>query len=80
MMCHLVMNGQQIQPSEGGEFLLKNGQVYDHEEGLMKADLYIKDGMIEAVGTALVFPEAKEIDCEGLDIYPGMIDLSLIHI
>lgn len=74
MMCHLVMNGQQIQPSEGGEFLLKNGQVYDHEEGLMKADLYIKDGMIEAVGPALVFPEAKVIDCEGLDIYPGMID------
>ena len=67
-------SAQMVDKGEGGIFLLKGGQVYDHEEGLQGADLLIKDGMIAEIGPALSHPEAKVVDCTGLEIYPGMID------
>ena len=74
LLCTWMLAAQQIQPSEGGSFVLKNGQVYDHDKGLVSTDLYINNGKIEAIGERLSYPEAKVVDCTGLSIYPGMID------
>lgn len=65
---------QQVQKSEGGVFLLQNGQVYTHDKGMISADILLKDGLIAEVGSALAAGSAKIIDCKGLEIYPGMID------
>ena len=74
LLCTGMLMSQQILPSEDGPFILKNGQVYDHDKGLVSADLYINKGKIEAIGKGLSYPKAKSVDCTGLSIYPGMID------
>lgn len=74
MLGSLLLAGQGIQKAEGGTFLLKDGQVYTHDKGLIGADLLIKDGVIAAVGTDISDNDAKVVECKGLEIYPGMID------
>lgn len=60
--------------SQGGSFLLKDGQVYTHDKGMVSADILLKDGEISAVGSNLTAGDATVVDCKGLEIYPGMID------
>jgi len=62
------LSAQMVDKGEGGTFLLRGGQVYDHENGMQGADLLIKDGKISDIGTALSYPDAKVIDCSGLEI------------
>ncbi len=66
--------GQQTEKSSSGKFLLQGGQVYDHEKGMMGADLLIDNGLILEIGNNLSAEGATVIDCSGLEIYPGMID------
>ena len=77
LFCLLMIEGltaQMVEKAEGGSFLLQGGQVYDHDKGMMGADLLIKDGVIAEIGNGISAPNAKVIDCTGLEIYPGMID------
>lgn len=77
IVCALLafsMDAQQTEKSTQGLFLLKGGQVYDHDKGMMGADLLISGGTIQAVGNDLDAGNAEVIDCSGLEIYPGMID------
>ena len=69
-----TISAQMVEKAEGGTFLLTGGQVYDHDKGMMGADLLIKDGMIAEIGSGLSASEAKVVDCTGMEIYPGMID------
>ena len=67
-------NGQQITKATTGIFLLKNGEVYTHDNGKIKADVLMQDGIIKEVSEMIEHPGAKKFDCTGLTIYPGMID------
>jgi len=67
--------GQQIAKSSFGNVLLKGGTLVTISNGNMISDLLIKDGLIASIGESLSAEEDVEIiDCEGLYIYPGMID------
>jgi dihydroorotase len=55
-------------------YLLKNGTVVNEGEKKI-ADIYIKNGRIEKIGSSLSITEqATEIDCTGKYILPGVID------
>jgi len=68
------ISAQQVEKASFGTFLLKNGIVYSHENGLVKSDLLIQGGKIVQLGSNLSSEAAQLIDCKGLEIYPGMID------
>lgn len=58
------------------DLVLRNGVVYDgSDQPGRKADVAIKEGRIIAVGEITVEKADAEIDCEGLIIAPGFIDL-----
>jgi len=69
-----ITNAQQINKATTGIFLLKNGEVYTHDKGKIKADVLMQDGIIKEVAEMIEHPGAKRFDCNGLTIYPGMID------
>jgi dihydroorotase len=56
----LITGGRVIDPASGGDGL---------------ADVLIRDGRIEAVGTGLVDPEAERFDAAGKIVAPGFIDM-----
>ncbi len=57
------------------DLILKNGNVYDGTgAGVQVADVGIKDGIIEAIGT-LDAQAAEVLDCAGLAVAPGFIDM-----
>jgi len=66
--------GQQINKAESGIFLLKGGELELMDEGRIKADLLIQDGMIKEIAENIDHPAAELIDCSGLIVFPGMID------
>jgi len=70
----MAANAQQINKSEKGIFLLKGGELELLDDGRIKADLLIQDGIIKDIAEEIIHPGAKTIDCKGLVIYPGMID------
>lgn len=56
--------------------LIKNGMLFDAAskfEGL--ADIYIEDGIIQDIGKDLEYNCSEVIDCKGLYIIPGMVDM-----
>lgn len=56
--------------------LLKNGHVVDYKNNLDDIyDILIKDEKIEKIAKELNEKADKEIDCTGLYIIPGMIDM-----
>ncbi len=56
--------------------LLKNGTVLDYASKTNeKLDIIIKDGKISKIGKNLSETVDREINCEGLYIMPGMIDM-----
>ncbi|NNL90616.1 MAG: amidohydrolase family protein [Saprospiraceae bacterium] len=69
-----ISNAQQITKATTGIFLLKNGNVYTHDNGVIKADVLLQDGEIKEVAEMIEHPGAKKFDCKGMTIYPGMID------
>lgn len=57
--------------------ILKNGLILDKTFKFVKADISVKNGIIEAIGTALPDESGKAVDCAGLFILPGFIDTHL---
>ena len=56
--------------------LLKNGTVLDYASNTNEVmDILINDSVIEKVGKDLDVQSDKVIDCAGLSIMPGMIDM-----
>ena len=56
--------------------LLKNGTVLDYASNTNEVmDILINDSKIEKVGKNLEVQSDKVIDCAGLSIMPGMIDM-----
>lgn len=66
--------GQQINKAEAGIFLLKGGELELMDDGRIKADLLIQDGLIKEIAENIDHPTAQRIDCSGLIVFPGMID------
>lgn len=52
--------------------LIKNGTVFDGKN-VIKADIYIKDGKIDAVASSIKRSDVKEIDASGKVVLPGFI-------
>ena len=57
-----------------GTFLIRGGSVWTPNGQLMQADVLIRDGRIESVGTLGPIAGAQEIDARGKRVYPGMWD------
>jgi dihydroorotase len=58
------------------KLLLKSGRVVDPAQGIDEvADLLIEDGIIAGRGTGLVADGAEVVDCAGLVVAPGFIDM-----
>ena len=56
--------------------LLKNGKVLDYKSNTEDYfDIIIEDGKIKEIGKNLVCEDSQIIDCTGLYIMPGMIDI-----
>ena len=56
--------------------LLKNGRVIDPAAGIDEIrDIFVVDGRIAAGGAEGVQPETAVIDCSGLWVVPGLIDV-----
>jgi dihydropyrimidinase len=59
---------------EHANYIIKNGQAV-FSEGIIKADISIKDGIFDAMGNELdLKPGYKVIDATGKYILPGLID------
>ena len=60
--------------SEGNmDLIIKNGTIVTPSESF-KADIAVKDGKIEAIGTGFNEEGAKVVDAEGKMVLPGAID------
>ena len=59
------------------KLLLKNGYLLDKSERLIryKADVLVEDGYISLIDENIEDPDAKVIDCTGLYVAPGFIDV-----
>ena len=70
----LSANAQQVTKAEDGAWALLNATIHTVTNGVVEGDLLIRDGRIAGVGDIGNVGDATTIDCEGLHIYPGMID------
>ncbi len=58
------------------KLLLKGGRVVDPSQGLDQTlDVLLQDGQVAALGEGLSAPDAEEINCQGLIVTPGLIDM-----
>lgn len=65
---------QIVEKNVKGEFALTNATIHTIAQGTIKGTVHIKDGRIEDVGNISVPGTASTVDCDGLHIYPGLID------
>lgn len=67
---------QQVEKSTYGTVALTNATVETVTKGKIEnATVIIRDGLITSVGNDVTVPnDAKVINCQGMFIYPGMID------
>ena len=54
--------------------LLKNGMVYQGRD-FVRADVRIKDGVIECIGTDIEEKGARIVDVSGRWLVPGFLDI-----
>ena len=74
LLCTTMMWAQQVEKSQYGSFALTNATIHTVTNGTVNGTVLINDGMITGVGNVSAPGDATVIDCEGLHIYPGMID------
>ena len=56
--------------------LLKGGRVVDPAAGLdAVSDVLIRDGVIVEVGAGLTMPKGETVDCSGMVLLPGLVDV-----
>lgn len=55
--------------------LFKNGNIILEDRILSQTDLLVQDGRIEQIAPPIAPPDAAVIDCTGLTIAPGFIDI-----
>ncbi|MFN0318505.1 MAG: amidohydrolase family protein [Burkholderiales bacterium] len=61
--------------AEKGTFAFTNATIETVTKGTVKGTLLVQDGKITSIGANVTIPAgAKTIDCNGLYLYPGMID------
>jgi cytosine/adenosine deaminase-related metal-dependent hydrolase len=63
--------------SPRGDYLLKGGAVISVDKNigtLPKADVLVRDGVIEAIGRNLSAPDAEILDAADMIVMPGLID------
>lgn len=61
--------------AEKGTFAFTNATIETITKGTVKGTLLVQDGKITSLGANVTIPAgAKTIDCNGLYLYPGMID------
>lgn len=53
--------------------VIKNAQIIN-EGKIVAGDVLVKDGRIEKIGAGISYPNATEINAEGLYLAPGLID------
>lgn len=69
------VNAQMVGEARSGTFALLGGTVIVSAGDTVRGDLVISDGKIAAVGQGVSVPQdAIRIDCEGLFVFPGMMD------
>ncbi|MBD3245659.1 MAG: amidohydrolase family protein [Candidatus Omnitrophica bacterium] len=56
------------------EMIIRNATVVN-ADGEREADVWIRNGKIEAVGRGLTRPAAREVDARGKHLFPGFVDL-----
>ncbi|MFN7119911.1 MAG: amidohydrolase family protein [Saprospiraceae bacterium] len=75
LLLALSTSAQVVGKAEKGAFALTNATIETVTKGTVKGTLVIQDNKITAIGQNVSIPAgAKTIDCNGLYIYPGMID------
>ena len=78
ILCLLAAGGQlraQVAKPRKGTFALTNATIETINNGIVRGTLLIQDGKIAALGANVTPPAGAEIiDCNGLTLYPGMID------
>jgi dihydroorotase len=58
------------------KILIKNGTIVDPANNIEElADLLIQDGIIKEIGKNLSYVDAKVVDCKGMYVVPGLIDM-----
>lgn len=56
--------------------IFKNGLVYSSDlHEFVRTDILVRDGIIENLGSVAVIGNAEIIDCEGMYIMPGLVDV-----
>jgi imidazolonepropionase-like amidohydrolase len=74
LLVALALTAQVAKPRKGN-FALTNASIETITNGLVRGTLLIQDGKIAAIGANVTIPAGTEtIDCNGLTLYPGMID------
>lgn len=70
-----TLSAQQVEKSTYGTFALTNATIETVTKGQVNGTLIIEDGKITAIGNEVTIPiDATTINCEGMTIYPGLID------
>lgn len=75
-LLSFAQEDDQVMKAEYGKFALTNAKIYTVTNGVIEnGTLVINNGVIEAVGENVTIPaDAKVINVNGKEIYPGMID------
>ncbi len=83
LLAQIPATFPQPAPSDNraGLYALTNATIYtDFKTRLENATLLVRDGKVEACGTAVTLPTgAVVIDCKGKTIYPAFIDLYAVN-
>lgn len=75
LLLSLSLSAQEVSKSRAGNFALTNATIETVTKGQVKGSLLIRNGKIIDLGPNVNIPDDMEqINCEGLTIYPGMID------
>jgi imidazolonepropionase-like amidohydrolase len=62
-------------PAPQNEFVIRNARIFDGSHVIPNGDVWVRNGMIEAVGPRIKTPSGiRAIDASGRTLVPGLID------